>query len=153
MGWLSWLRRRKDDCRVFRYHDGREWVKRDPQVLLRNLLNRFDPDGDAKRIIAGDEDAWTDSVAAAREVFSLHAWDGRAGLTEEESYEIINQLLDWFIDQKKSTATSSSPPQSTESTSPSSGRPTTARTAPSGTDDVKPSLSAPTFADSEPPTG
>lgn len=103
---LNWLRRRiaARQTRTFQYWDGHRLQSVDPITVLRDLRahSDFNWQKDPELAEAGDEPAFARCIAATREIFGIEAWDGRAGLTEDQTWSVLLSFAGYLMQQKKS---------------------------------------------------
>lgn len=115
---LNWLRRRiaARQTRIFQFWDGRTLRRIDPIPVLRELRSAedFNWQTDPERAENGDEAAFARCIAATRQAFNITAWDGRAGLTEDQTWTVLLSFAGYLIGQKKSGSTPPSGPLPTE---------------------------------------
>lgn len=143
-GWLLSLIRRDDRC-IFRYFDGVKQREIDPVAAYRLLW-------------LGDCDLLTDSATArnppkadgtsfypitevyaaedrlramTRKIFGVEEWsEGKAGLTVDETDDLLNRFLSFCADIKKKRNASRTPSPPTASTVPPFSTATTATDVP-----------------------
>lgn len=119
------------DRKIFRYFDGQRQRAADPLEILRKLRQHpcdIDKAETLRRETTDEtlhDEAWRELVSAARDVFDINPLDPDGhGLTEQESYDVLDQFGEFLDSLKKSTdpkptlPPSSEPPDSPESTDP-----------------------------------
>lgn len=115
---LNWLRRRiaARERRTFQFWDGHTLRAVDPLPVLRSLRSHpeFNWQQDPELADNGDEAAFERCVAAARDIFEIPTWDGRVGLTEDQTWAVLVAFAVYLGEQKKSGSTPPSTPQPTE---------------------------------------
>ena len=113
------LAKKKSDRRIFRYFNGIEWVGADPTLLNIALLSH--PEYiDAKHPMESTKEALGICYTTYLEIFKLHAWDGKRGLTLEDVMQVYLQFVNYCERLKKNTSSSQKSPESSESTSETS---------------------------------
>lgn len=123
--WLFRLFTRRNDPRLFVYHDGHRWRRADPMRLYRALAAHatYRPDVTPVMADAGDAEALATMLQAAQDVFGVRPFDettGR-GLTENEQLDLMIDFAAWLESKKKSMPTSPTSSVTTAaSTSPGS---------------------------------
>lgn len=127
------------DRKIFRFFDGRTHRAVDPLEMLRNMRRHSCDFGLADTMAheapddAAKDEAWVELIAAIREVFGVEAFsdsvddDGRCtrGLTEGETYDLLNDFGEYLDALKKnSDPKPTSPPPSELPACPGSVEPT-----------------------------
>lgn len=115
VGWVRRLFRRRNDRRLFRYHDGNRWRRIDPLVATRALGSdpEFNWETHPPLVDKGDIEAIRVTANAVRRSFDVQAYseDG-GGLTEGESIALLLRFAAYTDSLKKSidrSPTSSAP--------------------------------------------
>lgn len=147
---FNWFRRWRHNRRraIFQFWDGRTLRRVDPQVVWRALKNHpeFNIDRDLEFHDAGHDDATQLCIAATRAAFGVLEFDGRSGLTEDETIELLGNFGAWTAAVKKNI---SPPPISSPTSTPWPPKPADSWTA--ATSNSADSSSIPTACDSVAP--
>jgi hypothetical protein len=118
--------------RIFRFFDGSDHRLADPLELMRKLRRHpcdFDKVEAMRKDAPNDDladESWLELVAAIRDVFEVKPLDqdGR-GLTEGETYDLLNDFGEYLDTLKKNTSVNPiSPPSSEPSACQGSVEPT-----------------------------
>lgn len=117
--WNQYRRWRLRDRGLFNFWDGRRWRFIDVWHVYRQLMNdaRLDPDRHFPLVERGEEPETSEYLALITEIFGLHRWDGRRGLTDGEVRNVSEAFFAVCLAVKKngSDGSISSPPTGSES--------------------------------------
>jgi hypothetical protein len=125
--WIrSWYWNRKRG--IFRFWDGRKYVRVDPLLALDKLVS--DPDMDLVRDFKlseeGNMEATKRLVAGAERAFGMKGYE-EGGLTITEAVSVLSEFILWMHELKKKVDSIPMPSQPSDSTSSRDESPTNGR--------------------------